>query len=85
MGARGMLVCSIQRCGQHRCAFIVQFEREECQDSNSTKTRGESHTYEREEAKGRSLPKERCGLSTRSLKLITDEVSELDGSGFCRE
>src|ERR1044072_3561032 len=29
--------------GQHRCAFIVQFERKECQDSNSSKSSGEIH------------------------------------------
>ena len=44
MGARGMLVYSISTMGQHRCAFIVQFEHKECQGTNSTKTGGESHT-----------------------------------------
>lgn len=62
MGARGMLYSTM---GQHRCAFIVQFEREECQDSNSTETRGESHSLSGKQAKGRNLPEERCGLSTQ--------------------
>ena len=43
MGARGMLVCFYSTMGQHRCAFIVQFEHEECQGANSTKTRTEFH------------------------------------------
>src|ERR1044072_8251357 len=40
--ARGMTVCSLND-GQHRCAFIVQFERKECQYSNSSKSSGEIH------------------------------------------
>src|SRR5690349_14197218 len=46
--------------GQHRCVFIVQFEHEGCQGSNSSKTRGETHSFSHKEAQ--KAERRTCGL-----------------------